>query len=49
MFKNPPKILAHKAALTTGNFVVPEYIINKSQDKVMQVELSFKDLHLGKQ
>ena len=34
MFKNPPKILAHKAALTTGNFVVPDYIINKSQDKV---------------
>ena len=34
MFKNPPKILAHKAALTTGNFVVPDYIINKSQDRV---------------
>jgi nitrite reductase/ring-hydroxylating ferredoxin subunit len=34
MFKNPPKILAHESALTTGNFVVPDYIINKSQDKV---------------
>lgn len=34
MFKNPPKILAHTAALTTGNFVVSDYIINKGQDKV---------------
>jgi hypothetical protein len=34
MLKNQPKILAHSSALELGNFVVPEYIINKGQNKV---------------
>ena len=34
MFNNPPKILAHTSALTAGNFVVPDYILNKNQDKI---------------
>ncbi len=34
LFDNPPKILAHKAAVETGNFVTPEYILNKGTDSV---------------
>ena len=34
MFNNPPKILAHKSSLTSGNFVLPEYILNKGKDGV---------------
>ena len=30
MFNNPPVILSHKNVLDLGNFVVPEFIINKS-------------------
>jgi hypothetical protein len=31
MFDKPPKILAHKSALDKGNFVIPEYILNKGE------------------
>lgn len=34
MFNNPPKILAHVSSLKDGNFVVPEFILNKREDKV---------------
>jgi hypothetical protein len=34
MFKNPPKILAHVASTNAGNFVVPEYILNKGTNSV---------------
>lgn len=34
MFNKPTKILAHQSALKDGNFVVPEYILNKGQDNV---------------
>jgi hypothetical protein len=34
MFTNPPKILAHTASLAPGNFVLPEYILNKNNDTV---------------
>lgn len=34
MFTSSPKIFAHKAAIKNQNFVVPEYILNKEQDKV---------------
>jgi len=33
MFTNPPKIFAHLASLKNGNFVLPEYILNYSNDK----------------
>jgi phenylpropionate dioxygenase-like ring-hydroxylating dioxygenase large terminal subunit len=29
MFTNPPKIFAHISSIANGNFVVPEYILNK--------------------
>lgn len=34
MLKKLPKVLAHKSSLNSGNFVTPEYIINKDNDKV---------------
>jgi len=34
MFHNPPKILAHISSLKDGNFVVPEFILNKREDTV---------------
>ena len=34
MFKNPPKILAHVSSVREKNFVTPEYIINKTNDKI---------------
>jgi nitrite reductase/ring-hydroxylating ferredoxin subunit len=34
MFKNPPKIFAHVASLDNGNFVLPEVILNKSENDV---------------
>lgn len=34
MFSNPPKILAHSAALNNGNFVVPEFILNRGNNGV---------------
>jgi hypothetical protein len=34
MFKNPPKILAHKSAIIDKNYVTPEYILNNSGNTV---------------
>lgn len=34
MFTDPPKILAHISSLDTGNFVIPEYILNKGNNQV---------------
>lgn len=34
MFNNPPKIFAHISSLDNGNFVLPEVILNKSEDGV---------------
>jgi hypothetical protein len=34
MFKKTPKILAHKSSLNKGNFVTPQYILNKGTDTV---------------
>lgn len=34
MFTTSPKIFAHKSAIETRNFVIPEYILNKGQDEV---------------
>ena len=34
MFTTSPKIFAHKSAIETHNFVIPEYILNKGQDEV---------------
>lgn len=34
MFKNVPKIYAHKAAMNAGNFVTPEVILNQGTDTV---------------
>jgi nitrite reductase/ring-hydroxylating ferredoxin subunit len=34
IFNNPPKILAHKAALKTSNFVTPEFILNSKDNAV---------------
>jgi hypothetical protein len=34
MFKNVPKIYAHKAAMNAGNFVTPEVILNPSTNTV---------------
>lgn len=34
ILKNSPKILAHVSSLADGNFVVPDYIINKGQDSI---------------
>ena len=34
MFKNPPKIFAHQSALKNGNFVLPEVILNKSDNDI---------------
>jgi hypothetical protein len=34
MFKKIPKIYAHKAAMTSGNFVTPEVILNPGTDTV---------------
>jgi hypothetical protein len=34
MFTNPPKILAHISSVVDGNFVAPEYILNKSNDSI---------------
>lgn len=34
MFNNPPKIFAHLASLKNSNFVLHEYILNYSNDKV---------------
>jgi hypothetical protein len=34
MFKNPPKILAHKSAIIEKNYVTPEYILNNNGDTV---------------
>ena len=31
MFSNVPKVFAHQAVLDKGNFVVPEYILNKGE------------------
>lgn len=32
MFKTIPKILAHQSSMNMGNFVVPEYILNKGSE-----------------
>ena len=34
MFKNPPRIFAHKAVVDKGNFVLPDYILNKGDNTV---------------
>jgi hypothetical protein len=34
MFKNPPRIFAHKTVVEKGNFVLPDYILNKGTDSV---------------
>lgn len=34
MFNNLPKLLAHVSAVNTRNFVVPEYIINKTDNEI---------------
>lgn len=34
MFKNPPKILAHLSAVNKGNFVTPEFILNKDNNSI---------------
>lgn len=34
MLKNTPKILAHVSSIEHGNFVTPEYILNKGEDTV---------------
>lgn len=34
LFNNPPKILSHISALDSGNFVTPEYILNKGDSKI---------------
>ena len=34
IFNKPPKILAHKSAITDSNFVTPEYILNKGTNQV---------------
>ena len=34
MFTRPPKILAHQSSLGNGNFVVPEYILNRNQSNI---------------
>jgi phenylpropionate dioxygenase-like ring-hydroxylating dioxygenase large terminal subunit len=34
MFKTPPQILAHTAAIEHGNYVTPEYIINKGDTQI---------------
>jgi nitrite reductase/ring-hydroxylating ferredoxin subunit len=34
MLKKFPKILAHSSSLNSGNFVTPEYIINKSSNNI---------------
>jgi hypothetical protein len=34
MFKNPPKILAHKSAIIEKNYVTPEYILNNDNNSV---------------
>lgn len=34
MFKNPPKIFAHLSSLDKGNFVLPEVILNKSENGI---------------
>lgn len=32
MFKNPPNVLAHTTVLQDGNFVLPDYILNKADE-----------------
>ena len=34
MFKVNPKILAHKAAVSSGNYVTPEFILNNNTDSI---------------
>ena len=34
MFTNPPKIFAHVASVSQGNFVLPEVILNKSHNEI---------------
>jgi len=34
IFDRPPTILAHKSAVDTGNYVTPDYIINKGDDTI---------------
>lgn len=34
MFNNPPRIFAHKTIVDNGNFVLPDYILNKGDDSV---------------
>jgi hypothetical protein len=34
MFKNASKVLAHVSSMEGGNFVTPQYILNKGNDKV---------------
>lgn len=34
MFNNPPKIFAHKAVVDQGNFVLPDYILNKGDNSI---------------
>lgn len=34
MFNNPPNILAHTKVLEQGNYVLPDYILNKNDDEV---------------
>jgi hypothetical protein len=34
MFKNTPNIFAHTSVLENGNFVLPDYILNKNEDDV---------------
>lgn len=34
MFNNPPRIFAHKAIVDQGNFVLPNYILNKGDNTV---------------
>lgn len=34
MFTNSPRIFAHQASLNKGNFVLPDYILNKTDEEV---------------
>jgi nitrite reductase/ring-hydroxylating ferredoxin subunit len=33
MFNSPPRVLSHVASIDTGNFVTPEYILNKNSNE----------------
>lgn len=34
MFTNPPRILAHISSMNNGNFVTPEFILNKTESSI---------------